>query len=231
MGRRARESALEPAALEPAALEPAAAPGIARLLVRLDDVTPTVRRRVEVPLAIRLDDLHTVIQVAMGWEDHHLYEFRVGRDVAYGVPDPDWHLPGSGCLPAAKASLAELLARVPRKSKAFTYVYDFGDDWRHTVKFEAVAPAEPGVRYPRLVSAERACPPEDVGGPWGYADYLEALADPAHERHEEVLEWRGEGFDPEAVDEAAIRKRLDALASRLAKRSAPRSPRRKPQAP
>lgn len=196
---------------------------IARLLVQLDEVKPPVRRRVEVPLAIRLDNLHLVIQAAMGWENYHLYEFRTGRDTAYGVPDPDWADLGPSCLPAKQASLAELLKHASGRTKAFTYVYDFGDNWRHTVKLEAITAAEPDTRYPRLVSAERACPPEDVGGPWGYADFLEALADPAHERHDEMLEWSGEAFDPAAVDETAIRTRLSALASRMTKRAAPKA--------
>ena len=63
---------------------------IARLMIQLDDLRPPVRRRIEVPLAIRLDDLHLVIQAVMGWENSHLYEFRVGRDIAYGEPNPDF---------------------------------------------------------------------------------------------------------------------------------------------
>ena len=65
-----------------------------------------------------------------------------------------------------------------------------------------------------LLAAKGRCPPEDVGGPWGYAEYLEAMADPKHERHAEMVEWRGPDFDPDAVDEAAIQKRLDRLAPR-----------------
>jgi len=141
-------------------------PNIARLLVQLDDVSPAIRRRIEVPLNMRLDRLHWVMQIVMGWEDCHLYEFRVGRSISYGEPDPDWDFAESSRLPASGASLGDLLARIPGKSKKFTYVYDFGDNWRHTVKLEALVAAEAGATYPRLISAERACPPEDVGGPW-----------------------------------------------------------------
>jgi hypothetical protein len=83
---------------------------------------------------------------------------------------------------------------------------------------EAVAEGAADVAYPRLIAAQGACPPEDVGGPWGYADYLEAIADPKHERHAEMIEWRGPGFDPAVVDETAIHERLAALASRLGRR-------------
>jgi hypothetical protein len=182
---------------------------VARLAITLDEVKPPVRRRVEVPLAIRLDRLHRVFQIVMGWQDYHLYEFRVGRDIAYGVPDPGWD---SSPRPANKTTLASLLAQT--RNKTFKYVYDFGDDWQHTVKLEAFAAPEPQTTYPRLVSAKGRCPPEDVGGPWGYAEYLEAMADPKHERHAEMVEWCGPDFDPNAVDEAAIQKRLDRLAPR-----------------
>ena len=194
---------------------------IARLAITLDTVKPPVRRRIEVPLAIRLDRLHRVFQIVMGWEDYHLYEFRIGRDIAYGVADRDWDFPGSSPRPANKTTLADLLART--RNKTFKYVYDFGDDWQHTVKLEALAAPEPQTTYPRLLAAKGHCPPEDVGGPWGYAEYLAAIADPKHERHAEMVDWRGPEFDPSAVDEANIQKQLDRLAPRR-KTKSPTSP-------
>jgi hypothetical protein len=198
-------------------------PEIARLVVQLDDISPAIRRRIEVPVTMRLNRLHRVMQIVMGWEDYHLYEFRIGRSIRYGEPDPDWDFPGSGCLPASGASLGDLLARIPGRSKKLTYVYDFGDDWRHTLRLEALVAAEAGVSYPRLISAECACPPEDVGGPWGYANYLAAIGDPAHPRHADMLEWRGEGFDPARVDAAAIQRNLAAFARRSTRRSRAKS--------
>jgi hypothetical protein len=189
---------------------------IARLTIALDEMKPPVRRRIEVPLAIRLDRLHQVFQVAMGWENCHLYEFRVGRDIAYGIPDPNGDLLGESSRPANRTTLAQLLAQA--RNNTFKYVYDFGDDWQHTVTLEAIGAPEPEVVYPRLLSAKGRCPPEDIGGPWGYAEYLEAMADPNHERHAEMLEWCGPDFDPNTVDEAAIRKQLNRL-----------TPRRKPK--
>jgi hypothetical protein len=200
-------------------------PQIARLKITLDNVQPRVLRRVEVPVDIRLDDLHLVIQEAMGWENYHLYEFRAG-DTAWGIPDPDF----PGYAPeedhaASKSTLADILAN--GGGKAFKYLYDFGDGWEHGIKVEAVAEAaaDADVAYPRLIAAKSACPPEDVGGPWGYGNYLEIMADPKHERHAELVEWRGPGFDPEAVDEAAIHRRLAAIAKRLARRKLRPGPR------
>src|ERR1700719_3146168 len=83
-----------------------------------------------------------------------------------------------------------------------------------SVKREAVVDAEPEATYPRLLSAQGRCPPEDVGGTWGYAQYLEAMADPKHDRHAEMVDWRGPDFDPNTVDEANIRKALLSFAKR-----------------
>ena len=86
---------------------------IARLAIALDDVRPLVRRRIEVPLTIRLDRLHQVFQVVMGWENYHLYEFRIGRDIAYGVPDPNGDFLGSSSRPANRTTLAQLVEGGP----------------------------------------------------------------------------------------------------------------------
>ncbi len=88
------------------------------------------------------------------------------------------------------------------------YEYDFGDGWRHEVLFEGCVRAERGKRYPICIEAARACPPEDVGGTWGYEEFVAAMADPEHERHEEFREWIGGRFDPEAFDPAKATKRM-----------------------
>src|SRR6202162_5553172 len=103
---------------------------IARLKITLDDVKPTVLRRIEVPFDIRLDRLHLAIQAAMGWTNSHLYEIRAG-DVGWGIPDHDW---GAGPLDARKARLGDVLEDVG--TKTLRYVYDFGDGWDHTIKIE-----------------------------------------------------------------------------------------------
>lgn len=188
------------------------AASIARLLVTLDDVKPPVRRRVEVPLAIRLDRLHLVLQAAMGWTNSHLYEIRA-RDVGWGLPDPDF---GEGPLDAKKARLVDVLEDVG--TKTLKYLYDFGDGWEHTVKVERIADAVPGTAYPVLIDATGRCPPEDVGGLWGYAEFLDAIADPAHENHAEMKEWAGETFDPKAVDVEALADDVAALAKAWARK-------------
>ena len=182
------------------------ATSIARLKVTLNDVKPTVQRRVEVPLTIRLDRLHLVLQAAMGWTNSHLYEIRA-RDVGWGMPDLDF---GEGPLDAKKARLIDVLEDAGVKT--IKYLYDFGDDWEHTVKVERITDAVSSLAYPVLIDAIGRCPPEDVGGPWGYGEFLHALADPAHENHAEMAEWIGETFDPNAVDVEALAKDVAALA-------------------
>jgi Plasmid pRiA4b ORF-3-like protein len=186
---------------------------IARLKVTLDEVKPPVLRRIEVPLAIRLDRLHSALQAAMGWTDSHLYEIRV-RDVRWGVPDPDW---GDGPLDAREARLVDVLEEIG--AKTLKYLYDFGDGWEHTIKVERIAEAVPGLAYPRLTEARGRCPPEDVGGPWGYADFLEAVTDPKHERHAEVAEWIGGTFDPDVVEAEEHARALAALAKRWSRKA------------
>ena len=189
------------------------ADGIAHLKLTLDEVEPPVLRRIEVPLTIRLDRLHSALQAAMGWTDSHLYEIRV-RDVRWGVPDPDW---GDGPLDARKARLVDVLEETG--AKTLKYLYDFGDGWEHTIKVERIARAVPGLAYPRLTEAKGRCPPEDVGGPWGYADFLEAVTDPEHERHAEVVEWIGGTFDPNVVETEDHAQALAVLAKQWSQKA------------
>lgn len=187
---------------------------IARLRIALDDVEPAVMRRIEVPLTIRLDRLHLALQAALGWTDSHLYEVRA-RNLGWGLPDPDW---GDGPLDARKARLLDMIEDTGVKS--FRYLYDFGDGWEHTIKIERITDAVPGIAYPRLIEAVGRCPPEDIGGPWGYGDFLDAIADPKHERHAEFKEWIGGPFDPKAVDSEGHAHALAALAKQWARKTA-----------
>ena len=103
--------------------------------------------------------------------------------------------------------LGDILPRGGRRLR-FEYEYDFGDSWRHEVLFEGCVEAEPGKKYPLCLEGARACPPEDVGGVWGYADFVEAIQNPDHEDHEGLLEWAGGAFDPEAFGPAAATRAM-----------------------
>jgi Plasmid pRiA4b ORF-3-like protein len=177
---------------------------IYEIKIELWEVRPAVLRRVQVPGDMSLAGLHAVVQVAMGWTDSHLHEFEV-NGVRYGLPDPDWDV--DEVRDEARAKLFRLLGQGDRMN----YVYDFGDGWTHRLTVEKVLAAEPGVAYPRCVSGRRACPPEDVGGPWGYDGFLEAMADPTHPEHEQYREWVGGPFDPAAFDLDEVNEELAGL--------------------
>jgi hypothetical protein len=185
------------------AAPPPAMPEIARLVVEIDDVMPRVVRCVEVPLDIRLDDLHFVLQIAIGWQNGHPFEFRSG-DAAWGLQD---HGAEVNPAPADRATLSDILAL----GEKFKYDYVFGEDWQHTVVLQSRAAAEPDTRYPHLVSAEGRCPPADIGGPLGYETYLRAIADPASIHHDDMLDFDAPDFDPHVVDAATLRKNLAEL--------------------
>lgn len=184
-----------------------------RLKVMLDDVEPRVMRRVVVPFRIRLDRLHEVLQAAFGWTNTHLYEFRI-RDVGFGIPDDGF----DGPIDARKATLLSAIEDIGARS--FKYLYDFGDGWMHTVKIEKTVPVVADFNDPVLLDVVGRCPPEDVGGPWGYEEFREALANKNHERHDELLEWWDSAdYDPTAVDASNLRESVDALAAKWKRRS------------
>lgn len=174
--------------------------------VVLEGIDPPIWRRVVVPSEITLYDLHRVIQVAMGWEDCHLHDFTI-KGQRYSIPDPD-----DFDQPADETQTR--LGDVARARTKLVYQYDFGDSWRHTVTVEKVL-AEAAGPLPTCIDGARACPPEDSGGAWGYAEKLEALASP-EDGDDELIEWMGEDFDPEHFEVDAVNRRLAELFKRTA---------------
>lgn len=152
------------------------------------------------------------------WEDHHLHDFVAGRRV-YSVPDPDDALYERKVRDERLVPLNQIVDYV---GDTFEYAYDFGDDWQHNILLEAILLPEPAAFYPRCIAGARNGPPEDAGGPGGYADYIEALADPEHEEHAERLAWRGD-FDAEAFSLVGINASLKRTFHRrtASKRAAP----------
>lgn len=183
---------------------------IACLKITLDDVEPSVMRRLEVPVDIRLDCLHEVLQAALGWENYHLWEFRTENE-KWGIPDPDWP---DGPPDGRTVTLEEVIQ--DSKEKTFLYLYDFGDGWQHTIRLTGVKDRDPSWFYPVLRDASGRCPPEDVGSPWDYEEFLEALSDPEHERHDELREWAPEDFDPNEVPVLELKAATAALAKKWA---------------
>ena len=181
-----------------------------QLRIELREVLPPVWRRFLVPGSITLPGLHRVIQEVMGWENRHLHLFRFGKK-EYGIPDPEYP---SEMRNERGRRLREFLRD---EGETFGYQYDFGDNWEHDVVVERIVTGAE-VTDAKVLEGERSCPPEDVGGPPGYMEYLEALKDPSHPDHQQMVEWRGPSFDPERFDPAGINRRLSLL-SRSRRRS------------
>lgn len=191
-------------------------PPICHLRITLRETKPPIWRRVAVPADITLGQLHEVIQIAMGWTDSHLHQFIVqdkslkrGPDViARMVEEGRWDevaiasrgvrifgpkadpLGGGLDLEGEDEDAVTLGEVCPKVRSKLTYEYDFGDGWEHVIEVQKIVEPNPGEAYP----------PEDCGGVFGYYHMLEVAADPEHEEYDEIIEWMGEDFDPEAFD-------------------------------
>lgn len=182
---------------------------LSQFRISLLDIKPTIWRRIQVR-DCSLGELHQHIQAAMGWQDCHLHQFVINGE-SYGPNSADDF--GTDMHDADDVILSQLLPKSGERLH-WLYEYDFGDDWRHELLFEGFPPIDQKTKYPICLEGERACPPEDVGGFMGYAEYLEALADPSHEQHDELLEWRG-WFDPEDFDAAKVTRAMRDSAGNL----------------
>jgi hypothetical protein len=168
-------------------------PSVHQLKVTLREVRPPVWRRLAVSSGITLGALSPLLEAALGWEGYHLHVFEIdGR--RYGSADPDWDATD---LDERRYRLGRVLPGVGSRMR---WKYDFGDGWEHDIVVEAIGPAEAGVTYPRCPAGRRACPPEDCGGPWGYAELLRALADPGDPEHAELAAWAPPDFNPARFD-------------------------------
>jgi hypothetical protein len=167
----------------------------ARLRATMRDVEPAVTRVIDVPSSATLPELHELLQAAIGWTDSHLHQF-VTPQATYGMM-----IPGEEVWPEDQRD--ETGARLADLGAEFEYLYDFGDGWTHDV--EVLGRGGPA---PACVDGHGACPPEDCGGPGGYAELLHVLADPAHPEHEHMRSWVGNRlrpFDRAATDERVRR--------------------------
>jgi Plasmid pRiA4b ORF-3-like protein len=164
---------------------------------------PPIWRRLQVPGNANLGWLHAVLQTTMGWTNSHLHHF-LTRDASYS--DPRFNEDSVfGDQPDRDEARAKLLQVAPEAGSQFGYEYDFGDSWEHEVTVEKILPPGSGLAEAALcLDGARACPPEDCGGIWGYADLLKILGKPKHPEHKTMKEWIGGSFDAEAFDKGKI---------------------------
>ncbi len=184
---------------------------IYQLKVTLKDSKPPIWRRILVPSNIDLGEFHVILQIVLGWTDSHLHQFVSGRTL-YGTPFDEF---GSDldleCEDETEYRLSQLLKK---EKDSMIYEYDFGDGWEHKIVLEKIFPYDSSVKVPTCVKGKRACPPEDCGGIWGYGNLLEAIKDPSHPEHREMLEWIGGDFDPEFFNIEKTNNTLTAYHSR-----------------
>ena len=161
---------------------------ILQLKITLEHIEPPIWRRFQISNDIGLSDFHEALQVIMGWENCHLHHF-VTANTTIGIPDPDFE--ELETVDETTVRLRDVLVNV---GDSLQYEYDFGDGWAHRVDVEKVLSSTEVQSVPNCLDGARACPPEDVGGPFGYLELLEAIADTTHERHTEFVGWIGEDF-------------------------------------
>ena len=187
---------------------------IARLEIRLQDVRPPVWRRIDVPLSMTLRTLHETIQACFEWTDNHLYMFDIAG-VHFGEPHPDYG-PDHRLL---QADTMRISAPVKAGCRRLKYIYDFGDYWLHDVKIEKVTTGDAGTEYPAYIRGTGRTPPEDIGGPPGYAEFLERIGNPDDAQHDETIEWlkttgQEQRWLENAFDDEAARAAVNTIARR-----------------
>ncbi len=164
-----------------------------QLNISLLGVVPEVWRRVQVSDSDTLAELHDTLQIAMGWTNVHMHMF-IHQGTKYGVPDDQFP---DDTRDEKRTRLRQLLKK---EGDNLLYIYDFGDAWEHRVVLEEILPYDLSQTLPVCCEGARACPPEDVGGPPGYDEFLEATADPSHPEHDYMLRWIGGEFLPDLFD-------------------------------
>jgi hypothetical protein len=180
------------------------------LKVVLNETKPVIWRRLQVPGNATLGWLHAVLQVALGWTNSHLHQFRVGEllysDLRHNSPEFEGE---PEMLDENKATLQQV---APQQKDVLGYEYDFGDSWNHQITVEKILSADPAAATVALcLDGARACPPEDCGGPWGYDNLLKILRNPKHEEHDSMKEWLGHPLDREAFDAEKVNTYLRKL--------------------
>lgn len=178
------------------------------LKIQLAEIEPAIWRHFVVPASITLDRLHDVIQIVMGWNDSHRYQFCIGKKYYKECLDAEevQEAKEEGTFSSDSYRLGDL---IKQKGRKFYYFYDFGDYWEHELVITTNKSCNLDEERELLcLAGERACPPEDVGGVPGYLEFCEALQCPEHEEHESYMEWSGGDYDSECFDVNAVNMEL-----------------------
>jgi len=183
-----------------------------QLRISLNGSEPEIWRSFKINSDSTFEDLHIVIQVVMGWENYHLYEFK-NKDYTIGIEPEEAFFSDEDLIPADTIKIIDVL---PRKRSNIIYSYDFGDSWEHKILVEEIFKDEV-IISPICISGEMNCPPEDCGGIWGYTDLLEVIKDKKHPDHVGMLEWLGGSFDPKFFNLSDVNKLLSKVKTKRKK--------------
>jgi len=170
--------------------------------VAIRDISPLIWRSFTIDGETSFAELHDILQIIMGWDNSHLFQFRFGK-IRIAVESEDDPLP----FEASDAFVLTLNKLNTKVGDTFKYIYDFGDDWLH--ELEVLSKEEGSINYPVCIAGERNCPPENIGGIPGYLSLLEALKKPRSKAYKEYLSWIGHDFDPEEFDLVDINSLLE----------------------
>jgi hypothetical protein len=180
--------------------------GVFRVHVVLEGIDPGIWRNLLVPASFTLDDLHLTLNEGMGWANWHLHRFDMGKRSFGDVTKP------SVGLEAFEDERKVRLDSLIQVGQQLRYSYDFGDGWRHRVEVDKLLEFDKRLQYPLCIAGARACPPEDCGGPLGYALLLQILQDESHAQHNDMIAFVGGHYDPEGFDvnrtNAGLRERF-----------------------
>lgn len=177
--------------------------------ISLLEVKPLIWRRIQVVETYSFWDLHVAIQDAMGWQDYHLHEFNIinpntTKNTLIGYPEEMF-----GFIEENRVVLASWLHNIQDffslDNPKARYNYDFGDDWEHEIVLEAILPKEPKVKFPKCLAGARSCPPEDCGGPGGYARFLQINKNSRHPDYQQNIDWLGKPFNANNFDATKVR--------------------------
>ncbi|UOF89118.1 plasmid pRiA4b ORF-3 family protein [Fodinisporobacter ferrooxydans] len=179
--------------------------------VALEDIHPSIWRRFQVDSSITFHQLHKTLQIVMGWQEYHLYEFNFG---SFSITRPDPTFPPDD-RSELHARREKLHAHLINEGQQVVYIYDFGDDWKHELILEKILPKQDEMQYPFCLEGQRSCPPEDCGGTWEYQRMVEILATKSHPEYKDTVSMLKKGFDPEGFDLEEVNVQLHKKASQL----------------
>ncbi len=143
------------------------------LRVTLHGIKPAIYRKVTVPTNITLRHLSELLLPLMGWEDYHMNQFRKGYDVYSPAYQREFDFPSWGETRNFNQEDYTLSDILSEKGKTIEWEYDFGDSWCHDIRLSSIGEYSEGEPLISFVQGERACPPEDCGGVWGYEELLQ----------------------------------------------------------